>query len=717
MEEGAPVNLRHDLLELTPEALTALANAGFVKRAQKDLAAGQLPRLEVSDDGAVTAHFDDGVRTHLAPGRTLRDASCTCQASGMCRHRVLLVLTYQSQHASTAPETDLAAQPESFWSPAEFDDAALAASFAPAVLTQAERLASERPVVTLQPARAGQPPAAQLPMSSVRFFSRSGLVHARCDCRQGSGCAHVVLAVWAFREAARLGRDASGGSVEVPPRASAAQDVAVSLLHSAPAQAAQAQIEAFMQSLWLDGSSQPLAHLAARMEALRAQVLALGWNWVVDALDELWLLLQAQQARSSRFDAQRLLSVVTELWARLHAASHAQHGAAHAARPLLQPSQILGLGVKGEVELDHLKLVSLGAVLWSDETHEGADVLLADPDTQTVSVLAREWPRPEGAAPLGQALAGRRVAGHPLRQLACGQVITKTARRRANGRIDIAANARQTGVMPLSPTAWDALQAPLRQTSVKALIDQLRSAPPDFVLPRQAANGAAADAGGHLHVVSLNEARVLHSHWDAAAQVLHAAIASGAPTDPSAGPGPDDDPPLFLALPHRTASAHAVDALARALAGEWGPLRALAGTVQLQGGRAVMHPLALLTTQRGVVLQVETSAPQPLAMQAGHEEPPALARVATDTTELLTQWLRLGLRHQGGGAAARTQAHTQRLQQAGLRQCARLLGSVQERLRSEQRTGLTATLSLLVLLLQEIGRQEPAQQKTPKQNT
>ena len=41
-------------------------------------------------------------------------------------------------------------------------------------------------------------------MCSVRFFSRSSLVHARCDCKQGNGCAHVVLAVWAFREAGTL---------------------------------------------------------------------------------------------------------------------------------------------------------------------------------------------------------------------------------------------------------------------------------------------------------------------------------------------------------------------------------------------------------------------------------------------------------------------------------------------------------------------------------
>ena len=82
--------LRGDLLELTPEALTALANAGFVKRAQKDVAAGLLPVLETADDGTVSARFDDGVRTSLPPGRTLRDAQCSCPASGMCRHLSLI---------------------------------------------------------------------------------------------------------------------------------------------------------------------------------------------------------------------------------------------------------------------------------------------------------------------------------------------------------------------------------------------------------------------------------------------------------------------------------------------------------------------------------------------------------------------------------------------------------------------------------------------------
>ncbi len=707
--------VRGDLLELTPEALTALANAGFVKRAQKDVAAGLLPVLETADDGTVSARFDDGVRTSLPPGRTLRDAQCSCPASGMCRHRVMLVLAYQAQAASAAPapsatpaedEVDASAAGGE-WSPAHFDDAALAASFAPSVIEQAQRLAAARPVVAVQAWRsASAPPIARLPMCSVRFFSRSSLVHARCDCKQGSGCAHVVVALWAFRQAGPLAAGSPERMMEV--RAPADGDAAgdghrpAALMQGEAARALQAQLEALSLSLWLDGSSPPLMALAARFEAAREQARALGWRWVEDGIDELWLLLQAQQARSSRFDPRRLLHVMAELWARLRAAAHADSAAGP---PPLPASQILGVGVKGEVALDHLRLVSLGAELWSDESGEGASVMFADPDTQAVTVLERQWSRADDATAGGTPanLLGRRVAGFPLRQLASGQVITKTATRRANGQIDIAPGARQTGVMPLSPKSWDDLVAPLKQPSVQALVAHLRETPPDFVRPRQAASGAAAGASGQLHVAAFEHMAVLASHWDAAAQVLHARIGRAADDTEAAAPA-DDVPPLHLALPHRAAAPGAVDALARALAGEWGALRAVAGSVRLQDGEPVMQPTALLTAQRAVVLQAEAPAPQPLPLQGEHEEPPALNALATDTLDLLALWLRQGLRHQGGAAASRAETQAAQLERAGLARSARLLRGVLGQLRAAQRGALVSQLALLSLWMQGVGQ-------------
>ncbi|MBN3829930.1 hypothetical protein G3O00_41150, partial [Burkholderia sp. Ac-20384] len=553
--------MRDDLLELTPEALTALANAGFVKRAQKDVAAGALPALVVDGDGTVHASFDDGVRTSLPLGRTLRDAACSCTASGMCRHRVMLVLAYQaSMQANEAvdatdsadvraggdgetepvdtrdeaarnpndvardgpddalPDDDTCgtSSADRAWSPADFDDAALAASFAPSVLEQAARMAAARPVVAVQPwAGAQGSPVARLPMCTVRFFSRRSLAHARCDCRQGSGCAHVVVAVWAFRQAGAPADGVSETIVEVRPPAGdeGESDDDRSPLRDDAAHALIADLDMLVHALWLDGSSQPPIALAARVESLRGRLRERGWQWVDDALDEAWQLVHAQHARSSRFEPLRLVRVLAELWARLRAARSAatqRDGAAVPAR------QMPGIGVKGEVELDHLRLVSLGVELWADDAEEGASVLFADPDTQTVMVLTRNWPRAADVAAGGRApdLAGRRVAGFPLRQIAAGQVVTKTAKRRANGAVDIAAGVRQTGVLPLSPKSWDDLAAPIRQPGIAALVAHLRDALPDFVRPRQAANGAAAGAAGSLHVVAFEPMVVRSVHWE-----------------------------------------------------------------------------------------------------------------------------------------------------------------------------------------------------------
>ncbi|AVS82378.1 hypothetical protein C8237_15675, partial [Paracidovorax avenae] len=458
-------------------------------------------------------------------------------------------------------------------------------------------------------------------------------------------------------------------------------------------------LDELLLALWLEGTSQPPMALAARFGAVRAQAQALGWRWVDDGLAELSLLLQSQQARSSRDDPARTLQVTAELWARPRAAAHAEDASRQppgTTRPPLHASQVLGIGVKGEVALDHLKLVSLGAALWADDAAEGASVLFADPDTQTVTVLERQWPRGEGGP--GQALSGRRVAGFPLRQVAAGQVITKTATRRANGAIDIGSGARQTGVMPLSPTAWDDLGAPLRQGSVESLVERLRNAPPEFVQPRQAATGAAGGTSGPLHVVAFPGMHADECTWDAAAQVLHARIVrrdgdgDGAADAASAA--------LHLALPHRAAAPGAVDALARTLSGEWGSLRAVAGPVALHQGRAVMQPLALLTDQRAVVPQIETPAAQALALRTASETPQGVQALLGATSQWLAQWLRQGLRHQPGGLETRARDQARQLRHAGLDRTAALLEGVPAHLRSPERGALLRTLSTLALLVQ-----------------
>ncbi|MFG6111442.1 hypothetical protein [Stenotrophomonas nematodicola] len=680
------MNLRQDLLELTPAALMALANPGFVKRAQKDLAAGMAPALDIDASGTLTATYDDGCLTRLPVGCALRDAQCSCTATAMCRHRVTLVLAWQAQVAATLPPpaTDLAldhgqAASDAAWSPAQFDLPSLAAVLPPGVMDQAERLRQDGPVITVSPwAGAASPPGAQLPMCSVRFFARGSIAHARCDCRQGGNCAHVVLAVMAFAQAERLGPLQAPHTLQLRT-ADAAPDAASGW--DTAAQALQADIDALLLSLWLDGGAQPLIAVAARIQALRTRAQVQGWCWIDDTLAELRQLLQARQARSTRFAPLALLDLVVGLWARLQAAAQLARQVA----PALPAAQVLGIGVKGEVALDRVRLVSLGAALWGDEREQGATVLWADPDTQSVTVMARQWPR-EAQAPLP--LGERRIAGHPLRQLAASQVVTQRATRSANGTVSVAAQRQHTGLLPLSPRAWDELGAPLRQPDPAALAAHLAGQPPAFTQPRLAAAGVAGGAPAAFHVVQVDALQPARVDWDPITQTLHADLVAR----DGQGIG------LRLLHPHRAAAPDAVDVLARVLDGHYGALRAVAGNVCLQGGALVMQPTALLTDTQAVVPQVHPPvAALPLRSVAAAASTPLL-----DTLEHLSLLLQQGLRHQHGGDWERVQDQAHCLRLAGYRQAAAQLGQLRAALVPARRPTLLQHVSALAVLVRDL---------------
>lgn len=662
---------RADLLELTPEALVALANAGFVKRAQKEMAEGKAPELAQEADGTLHAAYADGTRTSLAAGRSLRDAACSCIASGLCRHRILLVLAYQQACRDAAgaeqpagagtqasveeggggtPVSTPAGLAGGPWSPADFDDAALQAALRPATLRQAAELARARPVARLAGWRVAAPvPTAHLPMCTVRFFSRHSLGHARCDCHEGSGCAHVALAVWAFRVAAGRHRGQVDATVEIAApepddtNADADADAEARQADAETLRALAAAADALARQLWAEGTAQAPLALAPRLGLMRSLAADAGAAWVSADVDALAAQLDDQHTRSARYDPRRLLEALACLQGRLAAARSADSASAAGLaggppRALLPARQILGLGVKGEVALDHLKLVSLGATMWDDGDHPGAtcgvSIAFADPDTMGVLALERSWPRPEGAAP-PVPLVQRRVAGNPMGRLAASQVVTRAARRRANGLLEIGSAARQTNVLPLSAQAWNDLRPPLAFATVAALRQHLAQAAPACLLPRQAI--------GHLHVLEVMA--VEQWGWDAAAQTLHASLLD------------TEGQRCLLRCRHGSGAPGAVDALASLLriamaGGDAIHIQRVAGTVRVMGGALEMEPLALMTQARAVVLATEPASPG--AMLAGA----ALA--------LLAQWLRQGLRNQRPAALERARELAAAMSRAGL---------------------------------------------------
>ena len=81
--------LRGVLKTLDDDALTALANKGLLRRAQKDLEASR-PTIASVEEGQVRVQFAEA--TVVVP-ELLSKSTCTCPATGVCRH-ILGVLLY-----------------------------------------------------------------------------------------------------------------------------------------------------------------------------------------------------------------------------------------------------------------------------------------------------------------------------------------------------------------------------------------------------------------------------------------------------------------------------------------------------------------------------------------------------------------------------------------------------------------------------------------------
>lgn len=722
---------RLDLLELTPEALMALANPGFVKRALRDLAEGRRPQISVRADQAIVALYEDGHTAVLGPGQTLRDASCTCPASNLCRHRVTLIPAYQhwvksrpaAADSPTAEEAEAeSANPDEDWSPADFSEAQIAASFKKGVLKQAEALAKTGPTIRLVgPGAESGPPTAYLPMSTVRFFSARNLAHARCDCLEGSGCAHVVLAIRAFRQAGRRGRDGSELTLVLEPEGQGKVR-----LFDGRAERCLEAVHDLLGQIWREGLSQPLLALEEKLTMARALAEDLKWRWISEAVDDLRRSFEAYQARSSRFSGPDFMAALAFLYARLECARYAEAAddpaAASPAAPAVPASQILGLGVAGEVALEHLTLVGLGTEIWDDARQNGIRSYFVDPDTMTSMVLERGYDKIEETAqpasgpgassnsPAGGSFLAKRLAGLSLRKLSHSQIVTRGAKRRANGLVTIAANARLTNALALSARSWDNLGRPLKWPGARALKDYLRTRPPEFIEPRQALRRLAV----------LPVGVVITWGWEPGSQRLSALLSDG--PDPASGDdgqagSPDGPEPgrYRLELPYRKIEESAVDNLARHL--DRGDIDHICGLVKLAAGEICLRPLALTTAKEMVVLAThnpggaEPGSGQSAAViradsSAADEEPDSeLGLRLKDLRYFLLQYLLTGLRHRHPQVQNDLRATGRDLARLGLPVCAGLMEALEKALHQNDHAAQLAAISRLTLLLHQLQKE------------
>ncbi len=237
-------SLRPELLELTPQALTALSNAGFVKRSLKELENGNVPEIS-HENSALIATFSDGVRTQLANGQALKEAQCSCGARDAPSSRDACV------KLSTTCTTAQPTEKEEAW-----DRDPAGRTGYPADVTRKRAQALVGKGITIELLYAGRNSLARLPMSDVRFYSRSSIVSPVvivlkahfATCR--TGCAGL-----------RRGQNSASGiySFNLQMRSEHVTSSDDPFAND-EGNACRQDVQQLSQALWLGGISQPLIH-------------------------------------------------------------------------------------------------------------------------------------------------------------------------------------------------------------------------------------------------------------------------------------------------------------------------------------------------------------------------------------------------------------------------------------------------------------------------
>lgn len=608
--------MRADLLALTPESLAALANAGLVKRAQKELQQGKAPAVAEDGDGVVTGTFEDGAVARLLPGVPLRDCPCSCGATSICRHRVATALAY----ASTA---EPAVEPVSAWSPGTIADDSLRTRLGARTFDRALQKRA-RSVIEI---RRDAVPSASLSTCTVRFLVAGDLAHASCDCEARHDCEHVALAVWAFREADAKSPDARSLIVELPSAGGAPQ----------PSGDALDEAVSLAADVIVTGVVNTTESLAQRFALTKKSLAAGGLTWPLTAVEDLEESLSAYRSRSSRFHTSDVAEVLTELYARRDAVRRGGEVPARA---------ILGEGEALETRLDLARLVGLGVRIEADGRDRHAEVYLADPQTAAVLVLRKRFATPETETPPdAAALASRRVAsGVILSGAATGQIVTRVARRLAS-RVVVLGESRGgvTSVLP-QEGHWEQIPAPLRVSRFAGLKTSWSVRAPRFLRPRIVAED--------VHILEI--ASVTGIAYLPGSQTLVATLIDAAGDS------------LELARPWRAVAPRALDVWAALLRGHYGQLRYLSGEIQRGPHGLEVSPLAAVAG-RFIVPELEKDSP-PAAIPSARATSPTdpLSDAASTAISVLESLAHHGLRYASPAIHARVRTASTALDTAGL---------------------------------------------------
>ncbi|EEQ8793299.1 VWA domain-containing protein [Escherichia coli] len=494
----------------------------------------------------------------------------------------------------------------------------------------------------------GEIPSARLPMSDVRFYSRSSIRFARCDCIEGTLCEHVVLAVQAFVEAKAQQAEFNHLIWQMRSEHVTSSDDPFA---SEEGQTCRQYVQQLSQALWLGGISQPLIHYEAAFNRTLQAAEACNWRWVSESLRQLRASVDAFHTRASHYHAVECLRQLAALNSRLNCAQEMARRDSVGEVPPVPWRTVVGSGIAGEAKLDHLRLVSLGMRCWQDIEHYGLRIWFTDPDTGSILHLSRSWPRSEQE---NSPAATRRLFSFQAGALAGGQIVSQAAKRSADGELLLATRNRLSSVVPLSPDAWQMLSAPLRQPGIVALREYLRQRPPACIRPLNQVD----------NLFILPVAECISLGWDSSRQTLDAQVISGE----------GEDNLLTLSLPASACSPFAVERMAALLQQTDDPVSLVSGFVSFVDGQLTLEPRVMMTKTRAWALDAETAPVAPLPSASVLPVPSTAHQLLMRCQALLIQLLHNGWRYQEQSAISQAELLANDLSAVGFYRLAHVLG-------------------------------------------
>lgn len=452
--------MRQDLLALTEDDLVSLSNPGLVKRARRDVEAGETGyELEEDAEGNLLFRWSDGVQCLLKAGATLAQSECSCVARVPCRYVLRSVLAYQLKMAQVSREETEPAPKAQVWNPGVISDQEIEKVFGKTTINRARQRYEEGQVVEL--ARSLKPTAHFHTLAcTVRFLVENNPGYVKCDCKEEVPCSHALMAIWAFRQ---LLPESFGGIVSTQQRPSVIPTAVLEEIEIRLGEVLRLGISNLPQVLF--DNLRNLESCCRREELI----------WFAEIIGELLQQIERYRHHDALFEAEQLARLSAELCAR----SDALRNTTRAVPELF----IRGAKTDEITEIGGGRLVGLGALGKIGRKSAELRAFLQDTDTGLVLAVRQQTAFNESVLPQPASVLARGIIskGISLGALSSGQLVVKGAKRTAAYQLQF---GRQAAVANPQTFQWENLRAPVLVEDFSELRAHLNSQPPHCLRPR-----------------------------------------------------------------------------------------------------------------------------------------------------------------------------------------------------------------------------------------